>query len=158
MTHKVHEHIIRIADKDISRRALFRGLEASARHPERYTEHMDGARILSESKIDGGLMLRREIDFGSFALRDCVLLREPDSVLTLVEAGRTWPASSLLMKIEEPEPGSLFVRFLYEEEEGKDGSGENPALSSLRKKAYEAKDRYLIERILEEIARSGSRD
>ena len=158
MPHKVHEHIIRIGDEGISRRALFRGLEASVRHPERYNEHMDGARVLSEARIDGGVMLRREIDFGSFSFRDCVLLREPDSVLTLVEAGKTWPASSLLMKIEEPEPGSLFVRFLYEEEEKKGDKGENPALASLRKKAYEAKDQYLIARILEEIERSSAKD
>ena len=59
-----------------------------------------------------------------------------------------WPASAFLIRIEEPEAGSLFVRFVYEEQSS--GENDNPMVMSLRRQAYEAKDRVLIERILKD--------
>ena len=53
------------------------------------------------------------------------------------------------MKIEEPEQGSLFVRFIYEADEPLEAL--NPMVEQLRRQAYETKDRDLIECIIKSI-------
>ena len=146
---KVHEHIIQIPPF-VTRDQLWNGLEKAARHPDRFVEHMEGCELLSERLIEGARHLGREVSFGgSFRLRDKVILREGESVTTVVEAGESWPASSFLMKIEEPEAGSLFVRFIYEADEPEEAL--NPMIEQLRRQAYEAKDRALIEQVLKNI-------
>lgn len=146
---KVHEHIIQIPPF-VTRALLWRGLEQVARHPEQFVEHMEGCEILSENLLEEVMHLAREVNFGGdFHLRDKVILKKGESVKTVVEAGKTWPASSFLMKIEEPEQGSLFVRFIYEADEPLEAL--NPMVEQLRRQAYETKDRDLIERIIKSI-------
>lgn len=146
---KVHEHIIQIPPF-VTRDQLWNGLEKAARHPDRFVEHMEGCELLSERLIEGARHLGREVSFGGgFRLRDKVILREGESVTTVVEAGESWPASTFLMKIEEPEAGSFFVRFIYEADEPEEAL--NPMIEQLRRQAYEAKDRALIEQVLKNI-------
>ena len=154
-TVKVHEHIIRISEPTISRNELWQGLVNSVRNPEKFVEHMEGSRILSEELSDVGTVLHREIDFGNFRLRDRVILRENESLLTMVDAGANWKASSFLIRIEEPEVGVLFLRFVYEEENG--GEALPDMFVQLRRRAYEAKDHHLVEQVLNEIAAKASR-
>ena len=116
---------------------------------------MEGSRILSEELSDVGTVLHREIDFGNFRLRDRVILRENESLLTMVDAGANWKASSFLIRIEEPEVGVLFLRFMYEEESG--GEALPDMFVQLRRRAYEAKDHHLVEQVLNEIAVKASR-
>lgn len=146
---KVHEHIIQIP-AFVTRELLWKGLEEAARHPERFVEHMEGCEILSENLLEEALHLTREVSFGAgFSLRDKVILKQDESVTTMVEEGKSWPASVFIMKIEEPEPGSLFVRFVYEAEEPAEAL--NPMVEKLRCQAYEAKDAAMIESILKDI-------
>ena len=130
---KVHEHIIQIPPF-VTRDQLWNGLEKAARHPDRFVEHMEGCELLSERLIEGARHLGREVSFGGgFRLRDKVILREGESVTTVVEAGESWPASTFPMKIDEPEEAL------------------NPMIEQLRRQAYEAKDRALIEQVLKNI-------
>lgn len=148
---KIHEHIIRIPAL-ISREQLWAGIEHAMRYPELYVEHMVASKVLEETTQEGAQCLNREIDFGQFCLTDTVVLVDGNEARTSVSAGESWPASAFLIQIEEPEAGSLFVRFVYEEQSSSDN--DNPMVMSLRRQAYEAKDRALIERILKD-AQSG---
>ena len=147
---KVHEHITRIAEPGISRARLWQGLVDSVRSPEKYVEHMESSKIVSEEITDVGTLLQREIDFGNFRLQDRVILRENQSLLTVVDKGPNWKASTFLIRIEEPESGVLFLRFVYEEEGG--GEALPEMFLRLRQQAYEAKDRKLVEQVLDNIA------
>ena len=154
-TVKFHEHIIRISEPGVSRNALWEGLLEYVRRPEDYVEHMVGSRILSEEMSDVGPVLKREIDFGNFKLTDRVIIRENESILTLVDAGPNWKSSSLLIRIEEPEAGAVFLRFVYEEEKSDE---EVPAMFvQLRRQAYEAKDQQLVEGVLNALVAKASR-
>ena len=71
----------------MTRDQLWNGLEKAARHPDRFVEHMEGCELLSERLIEGARHLGREVSFGGgFRLRDKVILREGESVTTVVEA------------------------------------------------------------------------
>ena len=61
-------------------------------------------------------------------------------------------ASAFVMTVEEPNKGDLFVRFCYEEEPRKSAEAEPEMLAELRKRAYEMKDRAVIETILSRFA------
>lgn len=144
---KIHEHIIRIPAL-ISREQLWAGIEHAMRYPELYVEHMVSSQVLEDKTQDGIQCLTREINFGQFRLKDTVALVEGKEAQTSVSVGGNWPASAFLIRIEEPEAGSLFVRFVYEEQSS--GENDSPMVMSLRRQAYEAKDRVLIERILKD--------
>lgn len=147
---KVHEHIIRMP-AFVTREQLWKGLEEAVRHPERFVEHMESCEILSENLLEEALHLMREVSYGAgFSLRDKVILKQGESVKTVVEAGKSWPTSMFVMKIEEPEPGSLFIRFTYEADEPAEAL--NPMIEQLRCQAYESKDAAMIESILKDIS------
>ena len=145
---KFHEHIVRVGAIGFNRDRLWRGLEESVRHPEKFIEHMESSSILSEELKTGGRYLSRKIDFGTVSFHDTVILRDGESITTIVAAGEHWPASIFTLRIEEPSDGDLFVRFIYEEEERPD-QALNPAMLQIRRQAYEAKDKHLIEVIQE---------
>ena len=63
------------------------------------------------------------------------------------------PASDFSIELAEPEPGSLFVRFTYNEEVVSGAPILPPMLAGLRKQAYEAKDMQVVEGILQFLAR-----
>lgn len=145
---KFHEHIVRIGAIGFTRDMLWRGLEESVRHPENFIEHMESSSILAEEEKDDGLHLSRNIDFGAAVFHDEVVLTPKESIKTIVEAGENWPASIFTIKIEEPEEGQLFVRFIYEEE-ARPNDVQHPMMLQIRRQAYEAKDQHLIEAIQE---------
>lgn len=146
---KFFEHIVHAAAPGLTRAMLWAGLERTVRRPQDYIDHVEGAEISAEEIKNGETKLDRIVDFGRFSVADRVILKFEDSVQTLVDGGENWPASSFLIKIEEPEQGVLFLRFLYEEEKRSD-EADNPMINTLRRKAYEAKDQRLVEQILEE--------
>ena len=145
---KFHEHIVRIGAIGFTRDMLWRGLEESVRHPEKFIEHMESSSILSEEAKNDGLHLSRKIDFGAAVFHDEVVLKAKETIRTVVRAGENWPASVFTIKIEEPEEGQLFVRFIYEEE-ARNEPPQHPMMLQIRRQAYEAKDQHLIEAIQE---------
>ncbi len=144
---KFHEHIVRIGAIGFTRDMLWRGLEESVRHPEKFIEHMESSSILSEEEKDDGLHLFRKIDFGAAVFHDEVVLKAKETIRTIVKAGENWPASVFTIKIEEPEDGQLFVRFVYEE--ARSEAPQHPMMLQVRRQAYEVKDQHLIEAIQE---------
>lgn len=133
----------------LSRDQLWKGLERRARDPVRFVLSLDGCEIFD----DDGATLRRELRFGGLVVRDRVTFAPLESVTYEVEAGKDYPASTLVMRIEEPEPEHLFVRFEYADSRPDSEAADREALEYLRS-AYVAADIDTI-RGIRELATDG---
>ena len=117
MTQRLHhEHIVRINDPAnpigmwLTRQQLWEGLRHTIVAPQVLDESIDSASI---SEVDPG-KLRRCIRRGANAMSDEVELSPHESILITADAGGAFAGSTLTMRIEEPAPEMLFVRFTYE--------------------------------------------
>lgn len=151
-----HEHLVRINDPQmplatpVSRRQLWNGLVLRAEDPRSLMPALDSCKIETRNVLATGptgptdrIALRRRLDFGSFVIHDCATLVAPNLLVVDTEAGPTWPASRLTIGIEETEPGSLFLRFVYESDET--AATELDAMTqTLRCRAYEAADLDMV--------------
>lgn len=143
-----HEHIIRLSHgpaEGLSKIELWEALLEYVRKPQEFVEHMTHAEILEEVKTEAGVKLVRKLHFDKVEVNDSVDIREKDyEIVTAVVASEHFPESTFLIKVEEPEEGNLFMRFIYSEDE----RNENPMYQDIRKQAYQAKDEYLVEELL----------
>lgn len=111
------EHLVEVNDflnplmDPLSREALWAGLLRSAERPRDFLPNLDEALILGRD----GLRFERELHFGRTVIRDRVRLRPLEEIEIRTEATASIPAASRMLRIEEPAPGELFVRFLYEQ-------------------------------------------
>lgn len=111
-----HEHIVRINDPEnivspwLTREQLWRGLHHTVVIPQVLDQSIDAAEVL---EIAPG-RLRREIHRGACCLADEVEFTPNDSLTIRADAAGSFAGSSLTMRIEEPAPEALFVRFTYE--------------------------------------------
>ncbi len=139
-------HLVEINDllnpllEPLSREQLWRGLVCRAEEPLVFVAGPDTCRIHSR----GEQSLRRELHFGEVCLgevvvRDSVHFTPLESVRYKVGAGADYPGSTLTMRIEEPGPGHLFVRFEYADERPDAMSGDVQALK-YRHSVYLATD------------------
>ena len=138
-----HEHIVRINDPAnvagawLTREQLWTGLQHTVLAPELLDESIDSASV--EEILPG--RLRREIRRGRSATSDEVGL-VPNESLCIRAAAGAFAGSTLTIRIEEPAPEMLFVRFTYDVrglEEPRDEQED-----SARRSAYHCLD---IERI-----------
>ncbi|QJR11339.1 hypothetical protein DSM104443_02414 [Usitatibacter rugosus] len=110
------EHLVEINDflnplvETLTRETLWKGLLHSAEDPAEFLAAIDEVKIL-ERRSDG---IDRELHFGSTVIRDHVRIKPLQEIEIRTDATPTIPAARKLMRIEEPAPGELFVRFLYE--------------------------------------------
>lgn len=111
-----HEHIVRINDPAnldgawLTREQLWAGLQHTVLAPELLDESIDSASI----EEIGPSRLRREIRRGRHATHDEVELVPNESLQIRADAGGAFAGSTLTIRIEEPAPEMLFVRFTYE--------------------------------------------
>ncbi len=153
------EHLVEINDPrnpllySLTREQIWRGLVLRAQAPKVFVPHLDDCQLFENSK-DG---LTRQLRYGSLIVVDKVVFAPQESVQYLVAAQQDIVASSLVMRIEEPLPGRLFVRFEYED--GHDTSTDEMAAmyNDLRHEAYKASDIDTIH-IIRELAQQGRFD
>lgn len=158
---KFHEHIIRASVPELpielTREDLAAGIADFARHPDRYINEADASRVTGPEVREetGSVVFDREICFGKLRFEETVRLFEDGTYVAHIEADNVRPASDFTMKIEEPEAGVFFVRFIYDEdrEPAKKESVQEQRISALRRMAYESKDRDVLSKILENIVR-----
>jgi hypothetical protein len=111
-----HEHIVRINDPAnvagawLTREQLWAGLQHTVLAPELLDESIDSASI---QEIMPG-KLRREIRRGRSAISDEVELVPNESLRIRADAAGAFAGSTLTIRIEEPAPEMLFVRFTYD--------------------------------------------
>ncbi|HKU13934.1 MAG TPA: AtaL-like protein [Steroidobacteraceae bacterium] len=111
-----HEHIVRINDPAnvagawLTREQLWAGLQHTVVAPELVDESIDSASI----EEIGPCRLRREIRRGRCATSDEVELVRNESVQIHADAAGAFAGSTLTIRIEEPAPEMLFVRFTYD--------------------------------------------
>ena len=111
------EHLVEINDflnpimPSLTREALWRGLLRSAEEPTQFLPDLDEAKIVAKS--DAGM--NRELRFGGTVIRDHVRLQPQEAIEIRTEHTPSIPAALRSIRIEEPVPGELFVRFVYEQ-------------------------------------------
>ncbi|HET7922885.1 MAG TPA: SRPBCC family protein [Gammaproteobacteria bacterium] len=111
-----YEHLIQINDPDdpsiapLSRAQLWRGLVRRAENPGEFLPGLDAMQV----RRRGDDFLERELYFGARVIQDRITFSEPHSLHCAVEPGPEFPASGLVIRIEEPRPGHLFLRFVYD--------------------------------------------
>jgi hypothetical protein len=146
-------HLIQINDKrnplvdPLTRAQLWRGLVLRAEVPQLFMEHLDDCRIFDKTP-DG---VSRELRYGNLTVCDTVTFLPLLQVHYQVPAQGEIGASNMRMRIEEPEPDALFVRFEYDMDQPEDATGEEAFYNAFRRSAYEAADIDTI-RVIRELA------
>lgn len=134
------EHLVQINDEDsplsyfLNREQLWKGLVIRAEAPDLVMPGLESCKITER----GESHIRRELDFGRFTIRDHVTFVEGVSVSYVTEVSEISPVAFLDMVIEEPQPGELFVRFTYRQEDTAEAL--ESGIEQLRKEAYRRAD------------------
>ncbi|WP_174875214.1 AtaL-like protein [Vogesella oryzae] len=109
-----YEHLVQMFNPQpvgltISRSQLWQGLVLRAEDPQRFDENISEARILERSED----VLLREVQFGGLVVREKVIFTELLEVHYHTEPSDQHIGGQMSMRIEEPRPGELFLRFCY---------------------------------------------
>jgi hypothetical protein len=113
------EHLVEINDPlnpllvPLSRAQLWLGLVRRAESPQEFVLGLSGAIIHARAEDGAATELARTLDFGSFQVRDRVRLAPLSHTESRTEPSPHFPASRLLIRIEEPQPDYLVLRFIY---------------------------------------------
>lgn len=151
-------HLVQINDprnpmvEPMSRQQLWRALVLRAEAPQLFIPWLDDSDI---NETAAGT-LERQLRFGDYEVRDRVLFDEEESVEYTVLESERHARFSLTMRIEEPAPGELFVRFLYDSHSA-DHHAESP-LGDLIKAAYRQTDEETVFRIRQIVASGALED
>lgn len=148
---KVHEHSIEVTNENdtlfslLTIPNLLRHLEYYAKHPHEYFEPLESSEVqeVFEKEVQ---TLYRVLHFGTMTVKDKVTFTNDLAMVTEIEATEDYPASRLTIKIETAGINhSVNLHFIYEEDTV-DVPKEDIFLS-LRRKAYEQKDRDMVDQI-----------
>lgn len=146
------EHLIEINDPNnmllapLSRNQLWQGLVLRAESPELSVMGLDAC-VMLERRSN---YLRRELRFGSLRINDEVFFEPMQSVRYEIMASEQFPASTLLMRIEEPYPDRFFIRFIY----GNVNDENDEMVRDHLKQAYEQADNDTVA-VIRELAKMG---
>ncbi|MGA2548982.1 MAG: SRPBCC family protein [Burkholderiaceae bacterium] len=152
-------HLVEINDPrspwidPLTREQLWRGLVLRAEHPVSFVIGLDSCEIVE--RFDDGV--RRELHFGDLLVSDRVTYEPMERIRYDTQARAEMPAATLVMSIEEPSPGALFVRFEYEIASGALEGSDEALYDDFRKSAYEEADIDTISRI-RQLASEGRLD
>ena len=109
------EHLVLVNDPQnpliapMTRAQLWQGLLLRAEQPNIFMPQLESVRIVAR----GDLCLARELDFGSFKVRDRVRLEPMRRMVIETEASQERGIGALIVSIEEPGNDCLLVRFEY---------------------------------------------
>ena len=157
------EHLVQINDPlmplldPLSRGQLWRGLVRRAEDPTLFVLGLEGATIDTRTERRESVELTRTLDFGSFRVNDRVVLTPMTGSVTHVAASERFSASRLTIRIEEPQPEMLYLRFIYEFDDGaaaNDADEIDAATTVLRKQAYKSSDLDTV-KCIRDLAEAG---
>lgn len=151
------EHLIAINDPgnplvaSLSRAQLWEGLLFRVDNPLPFLPGLEACRIIERSPQH----VRRELDFGAARIVDRVTLLDRQWVRFDIEANEQHAGGTLTIRIEEPEPERLFLRFTYATTFGEASGSEDRAYIEYVKSAYQQSDIDCV-RIIRTLAAGGS--
>ena len=137
----------------ITREQLWRGLVLRAERPTLFLLGLDACDITARSSSG----LSRTLRFGQLVVHDQVSFSPLHHVHYHVPRQDQIPASDLVMTIEEPEPGVLFVRFEYDDHNPAQETDEESFYNDFRREAYKEADIDTI-RMIRQLAQEGQLD
>lgn len=156
------EHLIQLNDPLVplldmlTREQVWRGLVLRAHQPLLFVMGLEDCTITARSQEGDIERISRTLNFGSFQVHDHVTLTPGLQIEIQVEPSDRWPSSRATVRIEEPNPEELFLRFIYEWD---DQTAEETALDEtarqIRQQAYVAADMDTVQRIGELAAAGG---
>ncbi|MFV0371315.1 MAG: SRPBCC family protein [Azonexus sp.] len=147
------EHLIAINDpanpliEPLARADVWRGLIYRVDNPMPFLPGLRGCTLLERSALHA----RRELDFGAARIIDRVHMKAEEAVEFVIEPGAAHAGGSLCIRIEEPAPGALFLRFTYCTNLEAMGS-EDVAYADYVKAAYRDSDIECVRTIRELLA------
>lgn len=153
------QHLIEINDPlnplmdTITREQLWRGLVMRAESPMLFVPHLDECTI---GEREGG-SFTRQLRYGDLVVQDKVVLNPLQEVRYEVPEQGEIKASLLVMSIENPAEGRLFVRFAYDDGNPDATDDVSAMYEQFKKSAYQEADIDTI-RILREFAAEGKLD
>jgi hypothetical protein len=152
-------HLVEINDPlnplidPLSREQVWRGLVLRVEMPKRFVPWLDGCEV---SKREDET-LERVLHYGDTAIRDQVRFYALQSVHVHVPRQGDITVADLVMSIEEPGPGRLFVRFEYDDHAGDEAGEAEVMVNQFRRSAYQESDIDTI-RTIREMAADGLLD
>lgn len=152
-------HLIEINDPllplvDVLTRAqLWRGLVLRAASPKLFVPYLDDCIISDRTPSQ----FARSLRYGEVFIQDIVTLLPMQEVQIAVPAQKDIAASSLIMRIEEPQPEAFFVRFLYDDGQLADVGSMEAFYDEYRRSAYQESDIDTI-RLVRQFAQEGRLD
>ena len=151
------EHLIQINDPEnplvapLNRDQLWQGLLYRVENPLPFLPGLEACTLLQRQ----GNELLRQLDFGAAIIEDRVTLVEAHSVRFDILPSETHAGGSLTITIEEPEAGSLFLRFAYQTTLAVNPNSEERAYIEYVKSAYHQSDVDCV-RIIRTLAAGGN--
>jgi hypothetical protein len=152
-------HLIEINDPlnplidPLTREQLWRGLVLRAEAPTLFMPHLDRCDITARTESS----LSRKLRYGDVVVHDHVTFSPQEAVVYEVPAQGDIPASSLSMRIEEPEPDIFYVRFEYDDPTPDTAGSIDAYYNEFRRSAYYEADIDTI-RIIRQLAEEGRFD
>jgi len=150
------EHLIQINDPanplivPLTRAQIWAGLKLRVEDPLPFLPGLERCTVVAR----GPQGIRRLLDFGSAMIEDQVTLEEMAWVRFEILLNAQHAGGSLTIRIEEPQPEALFLRFAYHTSLGENGPLEDRAYAEYVKSAYHQSDIDTV-RIIRTLAASG---
>ena len=156
------EHLIQLNDPLmplldlLTREQVWRGLVLRAHDPVFFVMGLESC-VIHSTLVDGPVeTITRTLDFGPFQVNDSVTLTHEQEVDVQVPATDKWPRSRAIIRIEEPEPEALVLRFIYEwDDQTEQETALDEQTREIRQQAYVASDLDTVQRIRELSSPSG---
>ncbi|CAL92701.1 SRPBCC family protein [Azoarcus olearius] len=149
------EHLVEVNDladphtTRLTREELWFGLLCRAEDARPFLPGLESCRIVERSPNE----LVRDLHFGAAVIRDRVRFAELEWISFESEANAEHAGGSLTIRIEEPQPGALFLRFIYATTLP-DVGGEDAKYADIVRSAYHQSDLDTL-KMIRMIAESG---
>lgn len=149
------QHLIQINDLNnpmipfLTRDQVWAGLLHRVEDPIPFLQGLESVTVL-ERHAD---YLLRELDFGPAVIQDRVTMQQQHWVRFDIIPSEQHAGGSLTITIEEPEPGSIFLRFAYETTLGLAQDSEDRAYFDYIRSAYQQSDLDCV-RLIRELTQS----
>lgn len=146
------EHVVIVNEPDnplltdLSREELWFGLLCRVEDPRPFLPGLERCSVLERSEDE----VLRELDFGELKIRDRVTLEPMESVTFEAQKTAQHAGGTLKIRIEEPAPAQLVLRFLYRTTLDEHDEGVTDMVTDFVRSAYHESDIDTV-RVIREI-------